>query len=89
MRTFLLCFLVALLSLGAATTTKKRKKKKAPAPPRITAAQRQAAREEIEAKMGAVTTGIENPSALASYFASLQRRRSRPHPAVRRLSHRI
>jgi lysophospholipase L1-like esterase len=71
MRTLLLCFLVALLSFGATTTTKK-KKKKAPAPAPISAAARQAARDEIEAKMAAVTTGIENPAALASYFASLR-----------------
>jgi len=72
MRTLLLCFLVALLSLGATTSTTKKKKKKAPATPQITAAQRQAARDEIEATMAAVTTGIENPAALASYFASLR-----------------
>ena len=71
MRTLLLCFLVALLSLGA-TSTAKKKKKKAPAPAPISAAARQAARDEIEAKMAAVTTGIENPAALASYFASLR-----------------
>ena len=36
------------------------------------AAVRQAARREIKAKIAAVDVGVENPGALASYFASLQ-----------------
>lgn len=73
MRTLFLCFLVALLSFGATSkTASKKKRRRAPAPPPVSAAQRQAARDELDAKMAAVTTGIENPSALASYFASLR-----------------
>ena len=73
MKTYLLCLLVAFVSLGATSkTTAKKKKKRPPAAAPISAVQRQAARDEIEAKMAAVTTGIENPAALASYFASLR-----------------
>src|SRR5580658_6688228 len=36
------------------------------------AAVRQAARKEIKAKIAAANIGVENPGALASYFASLQ-----------------
>ena len=73
MKHLLLLLLAGLLCFGAGSKTPaKNKRKKAPASPPITAAQRQAARDEIEAKMAAVTTGIENPTALASYFASLR-----------------
>ena len=61
-------FRVAVLC-SAATQKKKR-----PAAPPVSAAARQAAQKEIEAKIAAVQTGIENPAALASYFASLQAR---------------
>ena len=47
-------------------------KKKRPAAAPVSAAARQAAQKEIEAKIAAVQTGIENPAALASYFASVQ-----------------
>lgn len=47
-------------------------KKKRPAAAPVSAAARLAAQKEIEAKIAAVQTGIENPGALASYFASLQ-----------------
>jgi lysophospholipase L1-like esterase len=66
---------VALVSVGMLTalqTVAKRKpaKKKAPA---ITAAQRAAARQEIERRMAAVKTGVENPGALAGYFSALDK----------------
>jgi lysophospholipase L1-like esterase len=47
-------------------------KKKRPAAAPVSAAARQAAQKQIEAKIAAVQTGIENPAALASYFASVQ-----------------
>lgn len=72
MNKLLPCLLVAVASFAATSTTPAKKKKKRPAAPPVTAAQRQAARDEIEAKMASVTTGIENPTALASYFASLR-----------------
>ena len=71
MKKLLACLLVALVSLAATSTTAKKKRKRPAAPP-VTAAQRQAARAEIETKMAAVNTGIENPGALAAYFASLR-----------------
>jgi lysophospholipase L1-like esterase len=71
MRKAILYFLTALLC-AAATSTPPPKKKKHPAAAPISAAARLAARNEIEAKIAAVTTGIENPGALASYFASLR-----------------
>jgi lysophospholipase L1-like esterase len=55
---------------SAAAPPKKKTKRPTAAP--VSAAVRLAARREIEAKMAAVKTGIENPGALASYFASLQ-----------------
>jgi lysophospholipase L1-like esterase len=39
--------------------------------PVVSAAVRSAARDEVERKMAAVETGVENPSALANYFAAL------------------
>jgi lysophospholipase L1-like esterase len=67
----LACALILLLAvIGLAAPPTKKKKRPAAAP--VTAAMRQAARKEIEAKIAAVKTGIENPGALASFFASLQ-----------------
>jgi lysophospholipase L1-like esterase len=67
-----MAFLLSLALCSAATTSTSKKKKKSPAAASVSAAARLAARNEIEAKMAAVETGIENPGALASYFASLQ-----------------
>jgi len=64
--------LAALLCSAAATSPPKKKKKRPATAAPVSAAVRLAAREEIEAKIAAVKTGIENPGALASYFASLQ-----------------
>jgi lysophospholipase L1-like esterase len=66
-----LFLLVAALCGAAAATTQPGKKKKHTAVAPVSAAARLAARQEIEAKIAAVKTGIENPGALASYFASL------------------
>jgi lysophospholipase L1-like esterase len=60
-----------LLAAIACTAAPTKKRKPATTPP-VSAATRKAAREEIEAKIAAVKTGIENPGALASFFASLQ-----------------
>jgi lysophospholipase L1-like esterase len=66
----LACAVVLLIAhLGPAQTPPKKKNRPAAAP--VSSAVRQAARREIEAKI-AVETGIENPGALSSYFASLQ-----------------
>jgi lysophospholipase L1-like esterase len=62
---------MVVILCSAAPPPKKKKKRPAAAPP-VSAAARLAARHEIEAKIAAVKTGIENPGALASYFASLQ-----------------
>jgi lysophospholipase L1-like esterase len=62
--------ILSLAILGSAAPPTKKKTRTAAAP--VTAAMRLAARNEIEAKIAAVKTGIENPGALASYFASLQ-----------------
>jgi len=64
-----LIFVTALICLAAAPPPKK-KTRAITAP--VSAAVRQTARREIEAKIAAVPAGIENPSALASYFASLR-----------------
>jgi len=66
----LACALVLLFALVSSAAPPKKKKKPAAAP--VSAAARLAARREIESKIAAVKTGIENPGALASYFASLQ-----------------
>ena len=65
-RTVAAVLLLAVVCSAAAT--KKRKSTAAP----VSAATRKAAREYIEAKIAAVKTGIENPGALASFFASLE-----------------
>ena len=68
----LACALLLLsLALLCSAAPPKKKKRSHPAAAPVSAAARQAARKEIEAKMAAVTTGIDNPAALASYFASL------------------
>jgi lysophospholipase L1-like esterase len=65
------CALVLFVAvIGLAAPPAKKKKRAAAAP--VTAAMRLAARREIEARIAAVKTGVENPSVLASYFASLQ-----------------
>jgi lysophospholipase L1-like esterase len=66
-----LILLIALLCSALAAPPKKKKNRAAATAP-FSAAARLAARQEIEAKIAAVKTGIENPGALASYFASLQ-----------------
>jgi lysophospholipase L1-like esterase len=58
----------AALATGAAT---KKKTKKTPPAPRITAAQRAAARTEIARRMSAAGDEFENPEALDPFFASL------------------
>jgi lysophospholipase L1-like esterase len=64
------CALILLVAVIGSAAPPKKKKKPAAAP--VTAAMRLAARREIEAKIAAVKTGIENPGALGSYFASLE-----------------
>jgi hypothetical protein len=71
MKRLILCLLIAVFCLAATSTSKKKKKRAAVTAP-ISAAARLAARKEIEARIAAVAPGIENPGALASYFASLQ-----------------
>ncbi len=60
-----------ILAVIACTAAPTKKSKPAATPP-VSAATREAAREEIQTKIAAVKTGIENPGALASFFASLQ-----------------
>ncbi len=57
---------------SAPRQTPPKKRKRSAVATSVSAAARQAARTEIEAKIAAVPTGVENPGALASYFASLQ-----------------
>jgi lysophospholipase L1-like esterase len=64
--------LICLAVVAAGAVTAKKKKARAPATVPISAAARLAARKEIDGKMAAVETGIENPGSLASFFASLQ-----------------
>jgi len=61
---------VLLLAVVCSAATAKKRRRAAAAP--VSAATRKAARMEIQAKIAAVKTGIENPGALASFFASLQ-----------------
>jgi lysophospholipase L1-like esterase len=63
--------LLAVLCGAAYLIAKPPKKKAAPRAPAVTPAQRAAARKDIEQRMAAVETGIENPAALAAYFAAL------------------
>jgi hypothetical protein len=65
------CALILLFAVICLAVPPTKKKKRAAAAP-VTPAMRQAARTEIEAKIAAVKTGIENPGALTSFFASLQ-----------------
>ena len=83
----LLAVLVPLLCAGATSTAKSTSKTtkstarrvvKKPAASRtvhhlpvVSAASRAAARDQIDRKMAAVETGVENPSALANYFTAL------------------
>jgi lysophospholipase L1-like esterase len=80
----LLAVLLTIVCAGAGTligqapqpeTAKKKKKppakKAAPRPAPVSPAARLAAREEIERRIARIEVGIENPGALASYFAAL------------------
>jgi lysophospholipase L1-like esterase len=69
-RRYIAFLLVVSICSAAAPPPKKRKNVAAPA---ISAAARKAAREEIESRIAAASeTRIENPGALAAFFASLQ-----------------
>jgi lysophospholipase L1-like esterase len=65
------CALSLLVAVACLAVPPTKKRKRAAAAP-VTAAMRLAARRDIEAKIAAVKTGIENPGALASFFASVQ-----------------
>jgi lysophospholipase L1-like esterase len=77
MKLFLACLCCSAALLGAAAakstkqTAKNRGKKAVHRTAPVSAATRAAAREEIDRKMAAVETGVENPAALTGYFAAL------------------
>jgi lysophospholipase L1-like esterase len=60
------------LTLALAGSAAVRKKKRTPAPPRVTAAQRAAARDEIASQLSRDDFKIENVGALASFYQALQ-----------------
>src|ERR1700735_4401029 len=77
----LLVLMLAILSGGAGAligqtasqqpVKKKATKKNPSSPAPVSAATRLAARQEIERKIAKIEVGIENPAALAHYFAAL------------------
>ncbi len=72
---FLLTVALAIVpAFAAAPPVKKRPvvRRKAAVPVRISPAARFAAREEIDGRMADVTTGIENPEALAGFFEAMK-----------------
>ena len=67
----LVVFLLAVaLAFAAAPPARRRVVKKA-VPVRISPAARQAARDEIDKRIAALSTGVENPAALESFYSAL------------------